>query len=112
MTSPDVETDYQSRLKSEFERVRDNLIGEMFEFELSREITEQTTLRLNQLSLDDAMAVHRCAQDLFAARRFEIEDHDSDTDEVVRKFDAILAALVPWLKRNGVIYLSAGRRAS
>jgi hypothetical protein len=96
-----------------FEEIRDDLVGGLLiEFKLSNEITEQTTLRLNQLSRDDVLAVHTCAQYLFAARRLVVEECDGDMDTVIETFDAILAALVPWLKRNGIIHTINESRAS
>ena len=97
----------------EFAEIRDDLfVGIMMEFEFSDEITEQTILLLNQLSRDDVLAVHWCAEDLVAARKFEVEYRDSDMAEVIEKFDAMLAALVPWLKRNGISHAINERRAS
>jgi hypothetical protein len=98
---------------SKFEEIQDDLVGGiLMEFELSHEITEQTILRLNRLGRDDVLAVHWCAEDLIAGRRFEVEERDGDMDEVIEKFNAILAALVPWLKRNGIIHAINERRAS
>ena len=73
----------------EFAEIRDDLfVGIMMEFEFSDVITEHTILLLNQLSRDDVWAVHWCAEDLVAARRFEVEYRDGDMAEVIEKFDA------------------------
>ena len=89
----------------DFAEIRDDLfVGIMMDFEFSDEITEQTILLLNQLSRDDVLAVHWCAEDLVAGRRFEVEHCDGDTAEVIERYDAMLAALVSWLRRNGIIY--------
>jgi hypothetical protein len=96
-----------------FAQIRDDLfVGIMAEFEFSDEINEQTILLLNQLSRDDVLAVHWCAEDLVAGRRSEVEYRDGDMAEVVEKMDAMLEALVPWLKRNGIIYAINERCAS
>jgi len=71
-----------------FEEIRDDLfVGIMMEFEFSDEINEQTILLLNQLSRDDVLAVHWCAEDLVAGRRFEVEFRDGDMAEVIEKMD-------------------------
>jgi hypothetical protein len=80
--------------------LEDLLVRIMLGFEVSDEITEQTILLLKQLSRDDVFAVHLCVEGLLAARTPKVEYRGMA--EVIEKFDAILAVLVPWLKRNGM----------
>jgi hypothetical protein len=82
----------------------DLLEGIMSRFELADEITQLTILLLKQLNHDDLLAVHKRAEDLIAARWFETEFRDGDMEEVIEKFDPMLAGLVPWLNRNGNIH--------
>jgi hypothetical protein len=94
------------RMMWSFAHINSRLYDEiMFEFEFPDEIAEQTALLMTQLGLDDVLAVHKCVEDRIAARRFEIELRDGDMDEVIEKFDAMLPAMLQWLKRNGIIHV-------
>jgi hypothetical protein len=106
-------SDHENRAMSKFVGIRHDLFMEILTvFEFSDDITEQTTLLLNQLSRDDALAVHCCFEDLVFARSFDVEHRDGDTAEMIERYDAMLAVLVPWLKRNGITHTINERRAS
>ena len=77
--------------------------GIMGEYEDPREIRERTTLLVERLVYSDRFAVQRSANDLVAACRNELEFQDGDMEEVVAKLVAMLAGLVPWLERQGIV---------
>jgi hypothetical protein len=96
-----------------FENIKCRLIEEiLFQFEFPDEITQQTILLLKQLTRDDVLAVHWCAEAFVEARRIEVGHRDGDMEEVLEKFDAILAVLRPWLKQNGISHAVSERCAS
>jgi len=106
-------SDDENRAMSKFVGIRHDLFVEILtEFEFSDDITEQTTRLLNQLSRDDALAVHCCFENLVFARSFDVEHRDGDTAEMIERYDAMLAVLVPWLRQNGIIHIIDDRLAS
>lgn len=64
----------------------------------SDEITEKTGLLLKQLTHDDVLAVSFVGQ-IFTDRI--LEDECCDACAPIEKYDAVLAALEPWLELNG-----------
>jgi hypothetical protein len=92
---------------AKFEEIKyDISMGIMWKwFNFPDDITEQIILLLKQLSRDDALAVRCCVERLVRTRSAWIRYFDADTAEVmVPRYDAMLAALVPWLEQNGMSY--------
>ena len=69
----------------------------MMGFDASDEITEEAGLLLKRLTRDDELAVRVCAEN-FADRILGVEC--CDMAETIEKYDAVFAALEPWLKLN------------
>jgi hypothetical protein len=87
-----------------YEDIRNALHEEiMGEYEDPREIRERTMLLVERFEHSDRFAVQRSANDLVEACRDEVELQDGDMEEVVAKLVAMLAGLVPWLERHGIV---------
>jgi hypothetical protein len=75
----------------------------MQEHDDPREIRERTILLVERFDHSDRFAVQRSANELVEACRIELELQDNNMQEVVAKLVAMLAGLVPWLERNGIV---------
>jgi hypothetical protein len=84
-----------------FETINDALLYEIMTKADLVDVAPMTAALLLTLDINDLPAVRQFNSGLLAARQIEIEDQDDGAELVVERYDAMLAALKPYLDRNG-----------